>query len=187
MEKYLEMQWCPIIVFRDSLQFLTSSLDFLVKSLVKTGRMNFFLLLDTMRNFYPDATDKMAQLIEQKGVFCYDYIDKFERHETALPPREQFYNWLAGEDCSEADYARAQRVWTDFKYQHIGDYMRLYLLNDVALLANVFHMFRYNSLDEYQLDPAYYMSAPQLAWNVLLKFIDRPIHLITDPEMYRMI
>ena len=31
------------------------------------------------------------------------------------------------------------------------------------------------------------MSAPQLAWNALLKHINRPIQLITDPEMYRMI
>ena len=76
-------------------------------------------------------------------MFCYDYIDKFEQlDETALPPREQFYNRLAGEDCSEADYARAQRVWRDFKFQHIGDYMRLYLLNDVALLDDVFQIFR---------------------------------------------
>ena len=33
----------------------------------------------------------------------------------------------------------------------------------------------------------YYVSAPQLAWSALLKYIDRPINLITDPEMYRMI
>ena len=31
------------------------------------------------------------------------------------------------------------------------------------------------------------MSAPQLAWNALLKHIDLPIPLITDPQMYRMI
>ena len=60
-------------------------------------------------------------------------------------------------------------MFKDFKFQHIGDYMRLYLLRDVAFFADVFQMFRYNSLDEYQLDPAYYMSAPQLAWNALLK------------------
>ena len=51
MEKYLRMQWGPNIVFRDSLQFLTSSFDSLVKSLAKTGRQNFFRLHDTMRNF----------------------------------------------------------------------------------------------------------------------------------------
>ena len=117
MEKYLQVQWGLNIVFRDFLQFLTSSLDSLVKSLAKTKRQNFFLLHYTMQNFYPDATDEMVQLVEQKGVCCYDYIDKFERlDETSLPPREQLYNRLAGEDCSKADYARAQRVWRDFKF-----------------------------------------------------------------------
>ena len=78
MKKYLQVQWGPNIVFRDSLQFLTS-LDSLVKSLAKTGRQNIYLLHDTMRNFYPDATDEMVHLVEQKEVFCYNYIDKFER------------------------------------------------------------------------------------------------------------
>ena len=95
MEKYFQLQWGPNIVFRDSLQLFSYSLDSLVKSLAKTERKNFCLLHDTMRNFYPDATNKMVQLVEQKGVFCYDYIDKFERlDETALPPLERFYNRL---------------------------------------------------------------------------------------------
>ena len=188
MEKYLQIQWGEHIVFRDSLQFLTASLDSLVKSLAMSGRDNFQYLHETMGVFYPEATDEMIQMLEQKGVFCYDYIDKFERlGERVLPPREQFYNRLAGEECSEENYARAQKVWRDFKCGDIDDYMRLYLLCDVALLADVFQKFRKQSLEEYQLDPAYYMSSPQLAWSALLKYIDRPIHLITDPEMYRMI
>ena len=75
----------------------------------------------------------------------------------------------------------------DFMFQYIGDYMRLCILSDVAFLADVLQMFRYNLLDKYQLDPAYYMSALQLTWSALLKFIYRPIYLITDPEMYCMI
>ena len=65
--------------------------------------------------------------------------------------------------------------------------MAIYLLSDICLLADVFQAFRNNSLDEYQLDPAYFVSAPQLAWNALLKHIDWPIPLLTDPEMYCMI
>ena len=188
MEKYLQIQWGEHIVFRDSLQFLSASLDSLVKSLAKTNSTLFNLLNKTIESFYPNATDEMVKMVQQKGVFCYDYIDKFERlAERTLPPREQFYNRLAGEECSEENYARAQKVWRDFKCNDIEDYMKLYLLCDVALLADVFEVFRFTSLQEYQLDPAYYMSAPQLAWNALLKYIDRPIHLITDPEMYRMI
>ena len=106
----------------------------------------------------------MLQLVDQKGVFCYDYSDKFERlAETELPPRAQFFSRLANEECSEADYACAQRVWKDFKIENMGVYMLLYLLCDVALLADVFQRFRTNSINEYQLDPVYYMSAPQLA------------------------
>ena len=96
-EKYLQVQLGPNIVFRDSLQFLISSLDFLFKSFAETGRQNFYLIDDTIRNFYPDETDEILWLVVQKGVFCYDYIDKFERlDKTALLAREQFYNRMAG-------------------------------------------------------------------------------------------
>ena len=127
------------------------------------------------------------ELLERKGVFCYDYLDTFARlDEPALPPREAFFNKLGGIECSEADYAYAQQVFANFQCESLKDYMKLYLLSDICLLA-VFKMFRNNSLIEYQLDPAYFVSAPQLAWNPLLKHINRPIQLITDPEMYRMI
>ena len=68
--------------------------------------------------------------------------------------------------------------------ESLKDYKQLYLVSDICLLADVFQMFRNNSLDEYQLDPAYFVSAPTIAWNALLKHIDRTIPLITDPEMY---
>ena len=114
MERYLQVQWSPNIVLCDSEEFLIFFLDSLVKSLAKIKIQNLFHLHETMRNFYPYATNEMVQLIEQKGVLCYDYIDKFERLvETALPPREQFYNRLACDDYFLADYARAQRVWRD--------------------------------------------------------------------------
>ena len=35
-------------------------------------------------------------------------------------------------------------------------------MSEICLLADVFQMFRYNSLDEYQLDPAFFVSAPNL-------------------------
>ena len=47
-------------------------------------------------------------------------------------------------------------------------------------------MFRNNFLNEHHLDPAYFLRAPQLALNALLKHINRPIPLISDPEMYRI-
>ena len=78
-------------------------------------------------------------------------------------------------------------MWVNFHCQNLKKYMTLYLLSDICLLADVFQACRKNSLDEYQLDPAFFLSALQIAWNALLKHIDMPIPLITDPEMYRII
>ena len=128
------------------------------------------------------------ELLERRDDFCYDYVDSFARlDKPALPPRDAFFNMLGGVECLEADYAHAQQVYADFQCENLKDYMQLYLLTDICLLADVYQMFRNNSLNEYQLDPAYFVSAPQLAWNALFKHINQSIPLITEPEMYRMI
>ena len=185
MEKYLQVEWGPNMVFRDSLQFLPAFLEQLAASLSKVIRGYFQNLHDVVTDVYSEAD---VELPERKEVFCYDYLDSLARlDEPTLPLREAFFNKLGDVACSQADYAHAQQVWENFHCQNLKEYMALYLLSDICLLADVFQAFRSNSLDEYQLDPAYFVSAPQLAWNPLLKHIDRPIPLITESEMYRMI
>ena len=185
MVQYLQLEWEKNILFRDSLQFLPASLEQIPASLAKVSRGYFQNLHDVVTDVYPD-TD--VQLLERKGFFCYDYLDSLARlDEPALPPWKAFFYKFGGVECPEADYTHAQHVWENFHCQSLKEYMALYLLSDICLLADVFQAFRNNSLDEYQLDPAYFVSAPQLAWNALLKRYDRPIPLITDPEMYRLI
>ena len=173
------------MVFCDTLQFLPAFLEQLAASLAKVGRGYFQNLHDVVTDVYYEAD---VELLERKGVFCYYYVDSLARlDEPALQPREVFHNKLGGVECSEADYAHAQHVWENFHCQSLKEYMALYLLSDIFLLVDVFHAFRNNFLDEYQLNPTYFVSALQLAWNALLKHIDRSIPLITVPEMYRMI
>ena len=57
-------------------------------------------------------------------------------------------------ECLQADYAHVQHVWENIHCQNLKEYMALYLLSDICLLADVFQAFRNNSLDKYQLDPA---------------------------------
>ena len=80
-----------------------------------------------------------------------------------------------------------KHVLEKFHCQSLKEYMALFLLSDICLLADVFQAFRNNSLVDYQLDPAFFVSAPQIAWNALLKHIDRPIPVIIHTEMYRII
>ena len=53
-------------------------------------------------------------------------------------------------------------------------------------LADVFQNFRSICHANYQLVPAYFVSAPQLAWNSMFKMQDLKLELISDTEMYRM-
>ena len=155
------------MVFRDSLQFLPASLEQLEASLAKVGGGYFKNLYDVVTNVYSEAD---VELLERKGVFCYDYLESLERlDKPRLPPREALFNKLGNVECSQVDYAHAQNVWENFKFQSLKKYIALYLLSDICMLADVFQAFRNNSLNEYQLDPAYFVSAPQLGWIELFK------------------
>ena len=45
------------------------------------------------------------------------------------------------------------------------------------------------SMDQgrFEVDPAHYVSAPQMAWDTMLKKTGATLDLITDPAMYQMI
>ena len=46
------------------------------------------------------------------------------------------------EDITDADYARAKIVCTDFEIKNLGEYHDLYVQSDALLLADVFENFR---------------------------------------------
>ena len=78
-------------------------------------------------------------------------------------------------------------MWNTFGLRTLKEYLELYLFSDVCLLADVFEAYRQNYMKYYNLNPEYFLSVPQLAWNSLLRFIKLPIELMHDSEMYGMI
>ena len=54
-------------------------------------------------------------------------------------------------------------------------------------MADVFEEFREVSKRIYDLDPAYYISAPQLSWDAMLKITKVKLELIHDTAMFSMI
>ena len=62
----------------------------------------------------------------------------------------------------------------------------MYVKLDTALLADVFESFRNKCLEIYKLDPAYFLSAPGLAWWVCLKKTEVELELLTDNSMLMM-
>ena len=172
------------MVFRDLLQFLFAFLTQFTTSLAMTGRCNWYNLHDIVAQIYPESD---VELLERKGLFATTTLTRSRLSKNLLYLYERHSSTLSKALSSATDYAHAKHVFANYQCESLKDHMQLYLLSDICLLADVFQMFLYNSLLEYHLDPAYFVSAPQLAWNAILKHINRPIPLITDPKMYRMI
>ena len=76
------------LVFIDSMQFLSSSLEALVKNLSN----NEFKYLSQ------EFSGDLLKLVKQKGVYPYEYMDSFESFfEDKLPDRCKFFSSLKDE------------------------------------------------------------------------------------------
>ena len=73
------------------------------------------------------------------------------------------------------------------KFKNLGEYHDLHLKTDVLLLADIFENFRDVCMKYYGLDPAYYCTLPNFAFDAMLKMTGVEIDLIYDQEMYEMI
>ena len=91
------------------------------------------------------------------------------------------------EGISDTDHKHAKRVFKTINDKNISDYHDLYVQSDTLLLADVFENFRNMCLKEYELDPAYFLSLPGLAWLACLKKSEIKLELFTYNDMLLMI
>ena len=130
--------------------------------------------------------DKL-NLMARKGVYPYDYMDSFDKFNSQLPSKEDFYSILNDKDISKEDYEHVQNVWNTFNLKNMGQYHDLYLKSDILLLADVFENFRKTCLEYYKLDPCHYFTSPGLSWDAMLKMTDIKLELMTDVDMFQFI
>ena len=88
--------------FIDSMQFMNSSLDSLVKNLSD----NVFKYLSE------EFGGELLRLLKQKGVYPYEYMESFKNFsEDKLPDRYKIFSSLKDECISEKDYLKASNSW----------------------------------------------------------------------------
>ena len=121
------------IVFKDSLKFMASSLEALVNNLPE-GALN---------NLNKYFTSKQVKLLKQKGFFPYDYMDSIEKlKDPTPPPQKAFYSKLTGKGINNYNYNHVLNVWKTWNMKTFKEYLELYNISDVLLLADVFENFR---------------------------------------------
>ena len=178
MEKYMAFMLGNHLTFIDSFQFMSSSLDKLVSNLPKDD------LIYTSKAF----KGKRLNLMSQKGVYPYDFMDSFEKfNQTELPNKDQFYSILNGQHITDDEYDHANKVWNTFMIKTMGEYHDIYLVSDVLLLTDVFENFRKTCMQYYKLDPCHYFTSPGLSWDAMLKMTNIKLELMTDIDMFQFI
>ena len=168
------------LFFLDSFQFMASSLERLAANLPEEA----YIYVSTPKVFKGEKFN----LMKQKVVYPYDYMDSVERfNDQQLPSKEEFYSILTDEGISDEQYQHAQKVWNKFNMKTMGGYHDLYLKSDTLLLTNVFENFRRICLQYYKLDPCHYFTSPGLIWDAILKKTGIKLELMTDIDMFQFI
>ena len=152
LEKYMSFTISNKLIFIDSFQFLSSSLDSLVKNLSKID----------VKHLSQEFDNNVLDLVHQKGFYPYKYMSDFEKFKEELPCKERFYSLLTDRKIIGKECEHALNVSKKFEMKTMKDYHDLYLKCDVLLLANVFETFRNNSLKNYGLCPSHYFSTHQI-------------------------
>ncbi|KAL4103266.1 hypothetical protein QTP88_018643 [Uroleucon formosanum] len=163
--------------FIDTFRFMPSSLSNLAANLVTPNLTKF---RETAKVFRPVD----MSLVTRKGVYPYEYTDSWEKlDETSLPSMNNFYSSLTESNIDNTEYQHVLEVWKHFKCKTLGEYSDLYLKIDVLLLVDVFENFRDICLKAYCIDPAYYYTAPGMAFDCMLKKTAIKLELLTDYDM----
>ena len=178
MEKYMAFMLGNHLTFINSFQSMSSSLDKLVSNLPK------YDLTYTSEVFKGNRLNLMAQ----KGVYPYDFMDSFEKfNQMELPTKDQFYSMLNDQHITDDEYDHAKKVWKTFKIKTMDEYHDLYLGSDVLLLADVFESSRKTCLQYYKLDPCHYFMSLGLSWDAILKLTNIKLELMTGIDMFQFI
>ena len=186
LEKYMAFFLGRNLVFTDSMQFMNSSLDKLVKNL---SDKDFKYLVE---EFGPDN----LEILKQKGAYPYEYMNSFKRlNEDKLPARKYFFsltkkgkidndNKISDGQVSIKDYMTCEKIWDKFNMKNMSDYHDHYFKKDVLLLADVFEKFIDTRLKYYGLGPCHYFSSPGLSRDAMLKMTGIKSEKISDIVMY---
>ena len=189
----------------DSLNFFGpgSSLDSLSKNLPndkKTITYEYFKNYQTENQKNNNINreyshEKIMSLVCRKIPFCYEWLDSFDKinHEQ-LPDMEHFKAKCGKDKCMKRNYGVVNEIFNAFDCKNFSEYLNLYMMIDIVLLADIFENYRKLTIETYRVDPTHYYSAPGLFWDAMLMYVgeeykkdtgeDFKLDLLSDSEMY---
>lgn len=144
---YVEMP----LVFLDSFQFMSLSLDWLASDLPHEA------FKYTSEAFKYDK----FKLMKKKGVYPYDFMGSFTKFDEKNSWKKGFYSNKINTYLMSS--TSMLEVWNTFNLNTMREYHDLHLKSHILLLADVFENFRKTCLSYSKLDPCHYFTSSGLS------------------------
>ena len=109
--KYMSFNINNKLIFIESFQFLSSSLDSLVKGLGKNG----------FKYLSQEFDSKVLDLAKQKGFHPDEYMSDFEKFKEELTSKENFYSFLTGKKLVIKSEL-VLKIWGKFDMETMKNY-----------------------------------------------------------------
>ena len=105
LEKYMSFTVNNKLRFIDCFQFLSSSLDSLVKILGK----------DEFKYLSQEFDNNVLDLVTRKRFYPFEYMSDFGKFKEEFPSKEKFYSSLNDRRISDKGYEHVLNVWNKFQ------------------------------------------------------------------------
>ena len=175
MDHYMQIQ-TKQLVFKDSKKLISGSLRSLVQTFLGGDKSKYNATITSVKQWCKsygiEFKDNYIDLLLQKEPMFYNLVDSFESLSTpTIPKLEDIYNELTSDLMSVEDYNHMKKLWTTFEIKNWKMYYELYNILDATLLSDVLIQFRTSCINHFCVDPANYMTCPQMTYSLFLKSI----------------
>ena len=140
LEKYMAFFLNKNLGFIDSMLFMNSSLEKLVKNLSD----------DNFKYLTKEFGSKDLELLKQNGTYPYKYMDSCKRSNEKKLPAKKCFNCSVKDGTTDdngkkldshindEDSLTRKKIWNECNRKNMGDYHNYYLKKDVLLSALMF-------------------------------------------------
>lgn len=175
MDKFMNISFNGISI-KDSFKMITAPLKNMVNEMLGSNVSNYVYTSQIMEQYFRENNKEWKpeyiELLTRKEPMFYNLIKSYNSLSTkGIPKQEDIFDDLSLLPMNDEDYQCMSKIFETFSIQTWGEYYTLYNLLDTTLLADVFEQFRDSCLQSFTLDPAHFLTTPQMSFTIFTKFI----------------
>ena len=137
--------------------------------------------LKILKTGFPDKW----KYLTKKLAYPYEYFNSIDDYQKPVNnlKKEHFFSKLKNKCPDDEEIQRTMDIIERFNIKNGEELTEIYLKSDVLLLACVFEKFIKISVNQYDINPLYYVSLPGYTWQCGLKYTGIKLQTLQDKDM----